>query len=164
MDSSVRSRRRCFIEEDQGLASLAVMEAGYSGTHYQTHNQNGFFQRPLFYSRRTSLRNLSSYSSSCSSPRPARFEDYNQPHFLDACFHCKKPLGGNKDIFMYRGDMPFCSEECRQEQIDVDEAKEKRKSLSSSMKASRKKDQRKATTPPTKAQNYPIRPGTVAAA
>ncbi|KAK8518482.1 hypothetical protein V6N13_027955 [Hibiscus sabdariffa] len=160
MNSSGRSRRHYFIEEDQGLASLAVMEAGYSGTHYQ----NGFFQRPLCYSRRTSLRNLSSSSFSCSSPRSGRFEDYNQPHFLDACFLCKKPLGGNKDIFMYRGDMPFCSEECRQEQIDMDEAKEKSSSLSSSMKALREKEQRKATTSPTKAQNYPFRPGTVAAA
>ncbi|GMI96182.1 hypothetical protein like AT5G47060 [Hibiscus trionum] len=168
MDSSGRSRRHCFIEEDQGLASLAVMEAGFSGTHYQTHNQNGFLQRPLFYTRRTSLRNLSysssSSSSSCSSPR---FEDQiHQPHFLDSCFLCKKPLGGNKDIFMYRGDTPFCSEECRQEQIDMDEAKEKSHSLSlsSSLKALRKKEQRKSTTSPTKAQSHPFRTGTVAAA
>uniref|UniRef100_A0A6V7QVY5 FLZ-type domain-containing protein n=1 Tax=Ananas comosus var. bracteatus TaxID=296719 RepID=A0A6V7QVY5_ANACO len=46
-------------------------------------------------------------------------------HFLDACFLCKKPLAGNRDIFMYRGDMPFCSEECRQVQIERDETKEK---------------------------------------
>ncbi|OAY75373.1 hypothetical protein ACMD2_01908 [Ananas comosus] len=46
-------------------------------------------------------------------------------HFLDACFLCKKPLEGNRDIFMYRGDMPFCSEECRQVQIERDETKEK---------------------------------------
>ena len=23
-------------------------------------------------------------------------------HFLDACFRCRRHLGGNKDIFMYR--------------------------------------------------------------
>ncbi|KAE8670248.1 poly(U)-specific endoribonuclease-B-like [Hibiscus syriacus] len=161
MDSSGRSRRHCFIEQDQGLASIAVMEAGYSGTHYQTQIQNGFFQRPLCYTRRTSLRNLSSSSSSlCLYPR---FEDQiRQPHFLDSCFLCRNPLGGNKDIFI--GDTPFCSEECRQEQIDIDEAKEKSNSLSSSMKVLRKKDQRKATTSTTKTQSYPFRPGTVAAA
>ncbi|XWS38678.1 hypothetical protein CRYUN_Cryun19dG0151600 [Craigia yunnanensis] len=168
MNSSGPSRRACFIEEDYGLASLADMEAGYSGSHYQTHNQNGFFSRPFCYSRRSSLWNLSSSSSSSvSSPRSARFYDArcedHQPHFLDACFLCKKPLGGNRDIFMYRGDTPFCSEECRQEQIDIDEAKEKNWNLSSSMKALRKKDQRKSTSP-TKAQNYPFRTGTVAAA
>ena len=66
-----------------------------------------------------------------------------------------------------RGDTPFCSEECRQEQIEIDEAKEKNWNLSSSMKAlrkdQRKKDQRKSTSP-SKAQDYPFRPGTVAAA
>ncbi|WRX18809.1 Zf-FLZ domain - like 5 [Theobroma cacao] len=103
MDSSGPSRRPCFIEEDDGLASLADMEAGYSGSHYHSPKQNGFFSRPLCYSRRSSLRNL---SSSVSSPRSARFYDArfedHQPHFLDACFLCKKPLGGNRDIFMYR--------------------------------------------------------------
>ncbi|XVE65215.1 hypothetical protein DITRI_Ditri07aG0163000 [Diplodiscus trichospermus] len=168
MDYSGPSRRPYFIEEDDGLASLADMEAGYSGSHYQTHNQNGFFSRSFCYSRRSSLRNLSSSSSSVSSPRStrfydARFEDHHQPHFLDTCFLCEKPLGGNRDIFMYRGDTPFCSEECRQEQIDIDEAKEKNWNLSSSMKALRKKDQKKSTSP-TKAQDYRFRTGTVAAA
>jgi endogenous inhibitor of DNA gyrase (YacG/DUF329 family) len=58
--------------------------------------------------------------------------------------------------------MPFCSEECRQEQIDIDEAKEKNWNLSSSMKALRKNDQKKSTSP-TKAQDYSSRAGTVAA-
>ncbi|WJX95081.1 FCS-Like Zinc finger 1 [Trifolium repens] len=49
--------------------------------------------------------------------------------FFKACFLCKKPLGNNKVIFMYIGDIPFCSEECRQEQIEIDEAKEKNKFL-----------------------------------
>ena len=26
----------------------------------------------------------------------------HQPHFLDSCFLCNKPLKPNKDIFMYR--------------------------------------------------------------
>ncbi|KAK8520770.1 hypothetical protein V6N13_076908 [Hibiscus sabdariffa] len=169
MDSSGPSRRPCFVEEDNGLPSLAEMEAGYSGSNYQRVNHNGFFSRPLCYSRRTSLRNLSSFSSgSVPSPRSARFydarfEDVQQPHFLDACFLCKKHLGGNRDIFMYRGDTPFCSEDCRQEQIDMDEAKEKNKNLSSSIKAMRKKDQRKSTSP-NRDEGYPLRTGTVAAA
>ncbi|XP_022738792.1 uncharacterized protein LOC111291371 [Durio zibethinus] len=165
MDYSGPSRRPCIIEEDDGLASLVVMEAGYLGSHYHSHKQNGFFSRPFCYSRRSSLRNLS--CSLVSSPRPsrlydARFEDH-QPHFLDACFLCKKPLGGNRDIFMYRGDTPFCSEDCRQEQIDIDEDKEKNWNLSSSMKALRKKDQRKSTSP-TNAKDYSLQRGTVAAA
>ncbi|KAK8505707.1 hypothetical protein V6N12_024690 [Hibiscus sabdariffa] len=122
MDSSGRSRRNSFIKEDQGLASLPVMEVG--------HNQNELSQSPRRYSRSVSLRNI----SSCSPPPvSARFEVYNQPSFLDACFLCKKPLGANEDIFMYRRD--FCSEECRQEQLDMDETDGKSNSLLSSMKA-----------------------------
>uniref|UniRef100_A0A0E0CPX6 FLZ-type domain-containing protein n=1 Tax=Oryza meridionalis TaxID=40149 RepID=A0A0E0CPX6_9ORYZ len=46
-------------------------------------------------------------------------------HFLDACFLCRKRLAGNRDIFMYRGDTPFCSEECRREQMEADAAAER---------------------------------------
>ncbi|KAI7746036.1 hypothetical protein M8C21_017246 [Ambrosia artemisiifolia] len=49
-----------------------------------------------------------------------------EPHFLDACTLCSKPLSHNSDIFMYRGNTPFCSQECRQEQIESDEARERR--------------------------------------
>ncbi|KAJ8647854.1 hypothetical protein MRB53_000877 [Persea americana] len=61
-------------------------------------------------------------------PRSAFFEDpfYEQPrYFLHACFLCNKPLGQSMDIYMYRGDTPFCSEECRQEQIGINEAMER---------------------------------------
>lgn len=63
--------------------------------------------------RKSSLTSLSSMSSSSSSsmssPRFAGGRKYSdttrfqqQPHFLDACFLCNKPLGFNRDIFMYR--------------------------------------------------------------
>lgn len=71
---------------------------------------------------------------------------------------------------LYRGDTPFCSEDCRQEQIEIDEAKEKkwRRSSSAAMKALRKKDQqRRRSASPNKSSpppDYPFRAGTVAAA
>ncbi|CAN6269058.1 unnamed protein product [Urochloa humidicola] len=43
-------------------------------------------------------------------------------HALDACALCSKPLARNSDIFMYKGDTPFCSEECRYEQMHHDAA------------------------------------------
>ncbi|KAI4981219.1 hypothetical protein ZWY2020_021704 [Hordeum vulgare] len=46
-------------------------------------------------------------------------------HAMDACYLCGKPLPRNFDIFMYRGDTPFCSEECRAVQIDTDEVRER---------------------------------------
>lgn len=65
---------------------------------------------------------------------------------------------------MYRGDTPFCSEECRQQQIEMDEAKDRKRNISS-IKAMRKKEQRQQSTSPSKtSEDYPLRPGTVAAA
>ncbi|CAN8318493.1 unnamed protein product [Cochlearia groenlandica] len=49
-----------------------------------------------------------------------------EQHFLESCSLCRKSLGRNTDIFMYRGDKAFCSKECREEQIVSDEAKEKK--------------------------------------
>ncbi|XP_010469214.1 PREDICTED: uncharacterized protein LOC104749314 [Camelina sativa] len=60
--------------------------------------------------------------------------DSEETHFLESCSLCRKTLSINSDIFMYRGDMAFCSQECRQEQIEYDEIKSKswRKNSSSS--------------------------------
>ncbi|XP_047321284.1 FCS-Like Zinc finger 3-like [Impatiens glandulifera] len=69
-------------------------------------------------------------------------EDYprhENTHFLEACFLCHKPLLHNCDIFMYRGNKAFCSEECRQEQIDMDyEEKHYRRRLKLSNSSSKK--------------------------
>uniref|UniRef100_A0A7N0VI38 FLZ-type domain-containing protein n=1 Tax=Kalanchoe fedtschenkoi TaxID=63787 RepID=A0A7N0VI38_KALFE len=112
--------------------------------------------------RTVSLRSISS-SGYASSPRTARLYDARfgdrQSHFLDSCHLCRKSLARDKDIFMYRGDTPFCSEECRQEQIDMDEAKEKHRNLSSSMRAGLSKNSN-----PNKSESYSLRTGTIAAA
>ncbi|XP_047339136.1 FCS-Like Zinc finger 3 [Impatiens glandulifera] len=65
-------------------------------------------------------------------------DDYAQQesHFLDSCFLCQKSLGKNCDIFMYRGNTPFCSQECRQEQVEIDEAKQRRWKRNSVKKSS----------------------------
>uniref|UniRef100_A0A803NHQ6 FLZ-type domain-containing protein n=1 Tax=Cannabis sativa TaxID=3483 RepID=A0A803NHQ6_CANSA len=72
-------------------------------------------------------------------------EDFysSDSHFLEACYLCRKPLGYNSDIFM--GNTPFCSKECRQEQIEFDEAKEKSWKMSS--RAMRKSETNKDSTP-----------------
>ncbi|KAH9313978.1 hypothetical protein KI387_022605, partial [Taxus chinensis] len=54
--------------------------------------------------------------------RPFRFEPAN---FLDACYLCRRRLSHEKDIYMYRGDEAFCSEECRYQKIMSDERKER---------------------------------------
>ncbi|KAM0828291.1 hypothetical protein ACQ4PT_067649 [Festuca glaucescens] len=47
-------------------------------------------------------------------------------HAPDACALCAKPLARDSDIFMYRGDTPFCSEDCRHEQMRLDAVCERR--------------------------------------
>ncbi|KAH7858767.1 hypothetical protein Vadar_027771 [Vaccinium darrowii] len=41
--------------------------------------------------------------------------------FLDQCFLCKQKILLGKDIFMYKGDRAFCSEECRCRHIFMDD-------------------------------------------
>lgn len=48
---------------------------------------------------------------------------YPTSDFLSSCHLCKKKLHG-KDIYMYRGEKAFCSNECRSTQIMMDERKE----------------------------------------
>ncbi|WJX94845.1 hypothetical protein P8452_76221 [Trifolium repens] len=154
----------CYIEQDNGLASLKDIDI-------VGHRANNFVTKSMItmgYSNTTSFNNLSLLSSPRSRTTgrfyDTRFEDH-QPHFLEACSLCNKSLGDNKDIFMYRGDTPFCSEECRQEQIEIDELKEKNMNLSSSMKALRIKEQRKSnSTNKVQGQDYSFRTGTVIAA
>ncbi|KAL5201769.1 hypothetical protein ABZP36_036123 [Zizania latifolia] len=43
---------------------------------------------------------------------------------LRACSLCRRELSPDKDVYMYRGDQGFCSEECRRRQIMNDEANE----------------------------------------
>ncbi|XP_042397174.1 FCS-Like Zinc finger 3-like [Zingiber officinale] len=65
----------------------------------------------------------SSSSSFCTSP------------FLENCSLCRKKLQQSKDIYMYRGDRAFCSEECRQKKIFMDEEGMKRNHCSFSATA-----------------------------
>ncbi|XP_076926564.1 FCS-Like Zinc finger 2-like [Bidens hawaiensis] len=160
MESSSATTRRpyYFPEENTGLASISDIEnTGFSTS----------ITKPLYSPRKASLKNLSSLTS----PRSGRHFSSNtrfdeqQPHFLDACFLCKKTLGHNRDIFMYRGDTPFCSEDCRSEQIYIDETKEKTKNLSASMRALRKKERNESSVNETSTSpKYPFRSGAVVAA
>nr|GMC96725.1 FCS-Like Zinc finger 5-like [Ipomoea batatas] len=51
--------------------------------------------------------------------------DIETPSFLTTCSLCNRRLAPCRDIFMYRGDTAFCSEECREQKMKQDERKEK---------------------------------------
>ncbi|XVF74233.1 hypothetical protein PTKIN_Ptkin13bG0093900 [Pterospermum kingtungense] len=44
--------------------------------------------------------------------------------FLKSCHLCDKNLSLDKEVYMYRGDQGFCSTECRNRQIMLDEMRE----------------------------------------
>ncbi|XVF39482.1 hypothetical protein PTKIN_Ptkin01aG0038200 [Pterospermum kingtungense] len=47
------------------------------------------------------------------------------PNFLRSCGLCRRRLVPGRDIYMYRGDTAFCSLECRQQEMNQDEKKDK---------------------------------------
>ncbi|KAK4420010.1 FCS-Like Zinc finger 10 [Sesamum alatum] len=49
---------------------------------------------------------------------------YPPKDYLKFCYSCKKGLEG-EDIYMYRGEIPFCSYSCRSQEIEMDEEMEK---------------------------------------
>ncbi|KAF8084637.1 hypothetical protein N665_0709s0014 [Sinapis alba] len=49
----------------------------------------------------------------------------NDDDFLRTCSLCNRNLCHRHDIYMYRGDNAFCSLECREKQIKLDERKVK---------------------------------------
>ncbi|KAG2244928.1 hypothetical protein Bca52824_093198 [Brassica carinata] len=156
----VSTRKPYFIEEeDDGLVSLAEMEAGVSSPSSCYRKMNQYHPQSHYYNYHQY--SVSSPTSVVVSGKYHEFRFDNScfgqqssvPHFLDSCFLCNKRLGHNKDIFMYRGDTPFCSEECREEQIKRDESKRRKRiclHLSSSS--------------PTRSRGYAFNTGTVAAA
>ncbi|CAM8904539.1 hypothetical protein QQ045_010216 [Rhodiola kirilowii] len=53
-------------------------------------------------------------------------QSHREYHVLESCYLCARPLMNDSDVFMYR-NTPFCSEDCRDEQIEFDEAREETK-------------------------------------
>ncbi|KZV54383.1 hypothetical protein F511_27878 [Dorcoceras hygrometricum] len=50
-----------------------------------------------------------------------RSMSYPSESFLSFCYNCKKNLGQGKDIYMYRGEKAFCSSDCRDKEMMMEE-------------------------------------------
>ncbi|KAL8141435.1 hypothetical protein V2J09_007456 [Rumex salicifolius] len=57
--------------------------------------------------------------------------------FLNTCSMCNESLHQNDDVFMYQGITAFCSEDCRQRQIDIDHPPRRRARISASWQPGR---------------------------
>ncbi|XP_073273941.1 FCS-Like Zinc finger 6-like [Primulina huaijiensis] len=56
-------------------------------------------------------------------------------HFLKRCGLCHRSLAPDIDVYMYRGDVGFCSVECREQGMKQDERKERHAAKNISDKA-----------------------------
>ncbi|KAK4775785.1 hypothetical protein SAY87_023746 [Trapa incisa] len=83
----------------------------------QVINKTSLFVMASVYSTKLSHATSSSKSSTGKSPSLS----FLAPAFLEKCFLCKIKLLPGRDIYMYKGDSAFCSEECRCQQILMDE-------------------------------------------
>ncbi|KAJ4761533.1 hypothetical protein LUZ62_026579 [Rhynchospora pubera] len=93
---------------DQAVARLRAAEArryGGAGSEWLGSRHGAGNQR--------SRRNSADFVSAEAAP------------FLRACGLCKRSLGPGRDTFMYRGEVAFCSLECRQQQMNLDDRKDK---------------------------------------
>ncbi|MCL7025881.1 hypothetical protein MKW94_008500 [Papaver nudicaule] len=94
---TVRRPAACFIEQDNGLASIADSSAkvGFSGNPISPPKTNPFLRK------RASFRSLSSFNSTSARYYEVTSPRSEEPHFLESCFLYKKHIGNNRDIFMY---------------------------------------------------------------
>ncbi|XP_061359094.1 protein MARD1-like [Gastrolobium bilobum] len=93
-----------------GVLSLSEMELSEEYTCVISHGPNP---------RTTHIFDNCVVESYCSLP--------NNPHtslvnFLSFCYTCKKHLEQTMDIFIYRGEKAFCSQECRHQEMVLDGA------------------------------------------
>ncbi|KAJ8441237.1 hypothetical protein Cgig2_033961 [Carnegiea gigantea] len=204
MEAPVSMRRPCFVKDD-GLASVAEMETGFSGNMInfqvdialrkelaiilfqhilcfpcQLHTCLALFIYPP-------IRGSSAWAEACclwpidalkfGGLRSKTDEVLAGPSVWAGRLE-QRPCDSLKENGLFLGPAElsgwaargysFYSEECKQEQIEIDEAKEKSRKI----KVLRSKKQKtksaansssSSSFSPTKSQNYPFRTGTVAA-
>ncbi|KAI4307361.1 hypothetical protein L6164_030561 [Bauhinia variegata] len=100
--------------EGGGVAGISSPWKQTDGDWLNNNNTNGFHQNEGAVSLlpRNNRRHSANYLETAD--------------FLRSCGFCKRRLVASRDIYMYRGDTAFCSLECRQQQMNQDERKDKR--------------------------------------
>ncbi|TKY52640.1 hypothetical protein E2542_SST24162 [Spatholobus suberectus] len=93
-----------------GVMTLSEMELSEEYTCVISHGPNP---------RTTHIFDNCVVESYCSLPNTPHSPSLN---FLSFCHTCKKHLEQTKDIFIYRGEKAFCSQECRHQEMVLDGA------------------------------------------
>ncbi|KAG5554662.1 hypothetical protein RHGRI_012274 [Rhododendron griersonianum] len=66
-------------------------------------------------------RSIFTVGSAAEKEKDEKKEDERRWEFPLSCFHCKKEIGENKDVFMYGYLRAFCSTKCREIQIELED-------------------------------------------
>ncbi|CAN6288185.1 unnamed protein product [Urochloa humidicola] len=121
--SSSSSSRRCTSHRRRpawkaaghaGLGLAGVLNGGDAGPPAARVLLTGqSFRSPAFAGDGRSARSSEAYTHVVAVDGRGRFAVGAGGEFLRWCHGCSKDLGQGKDIFMYRGEMAFCSRECR---------------------------------------------------
>ncbi|MCL7039408.1 hypothetical protein MKW94_005062 [Papaver nudicaule] len=67
---------------------------------------------------------LSEEGSFGTSPKIPSLFSHAESNFMKACGLCRKKFSPQKNIYIYRGDQSFCSDDCRCRKILIDELRE----------------------------------------
>ncbi|KAI8561285.1 hypothetical protein RHMOL_Rhmol04G0326800 [Rhododendron molle] len=66
-------------------------------------------------------RSIFTVGSAAEKEKDEKKVDERRWEFPLSCFHCKKEIGENKDVFMYGYLRAFCSTKCREIQIELED-------------------------------------------
>ncbi|KAJ8541418.1 hypothetical protein K7X08_002234 [Anisodus acutangulus] len=104
----------------------SAISVNYNNLPFDPHNPFTPISVPSNNTQQLDQQRLLSTAKTVSAQNLRKSADFVETaNFLKACFLCKRRLIPGRDIYMYRGDSAFCSLECRQQQMNLDEKKEK---------------------------------------
>ncbi|KAJ6791898.1 Uncharacterized protein M6B38_241860 [Iris pallida] len=118
------------FEPDVVVDPMEVMEAPQPSVHLQELQQNDWLGKGRVAGIGIAVSPRSSGDGSNHRRNSGDFVAIKTAPFLKKCGLCSRRLRTGKDIYMYRGEIAFCSLECREQQIVNDEWLEKRAALS----------------------------------
>ncbi|CAI9766563.1 unnamed protein product [Fraxinus pennsylvanica] len=120
------------FEEDYTIVTCHGPNKSYTKVYFDgyEHGRRGDDRTP-FRIQQNNKKTIRASVFEISPARSIEVAGFPASDFLSSCHMCQKKLLG-KDIFMYRGEKAFCSTECRDRQIVMDERKEKKYSSKAS--------------------------------
>ncbi|KAI3983647.1 hypothetical protein MKX01_042483 [Papaver californicum] len=113
----LRRTKSTLVLQDFNSSSLTKKSSIFSEESKNNNNNITVGKPPTF---KLSEEGSFETSSSSSSKMPSIFSQQSST-FLKACGLCRKKLSPQMNIYMYKGDQSFCSDDCRCRKILIEE-------------------------------------------